>query len=120
MQRRADLRVLIDMAPSDSFEQYLRKTYRHAHPQWAPQIGFVNDHLGQRLVHDIIKLEEIDAAMPPILTRLGLEGTNIPHKNRSQPAGPRHVPTATEQELLMELYAEDFDTFGYDPEADVT
>lgn len=117
MRRRSDLRKLIGMGRDDSFETYLLKTYNHAHPHWAPQINYVNDFCGNRLVHDIVRLEEIDQRMPAIFHRLGLPEAKVPHENRSTVPGKAHVLSDREKEILLELYAEDFESFGYDAES---
>jgi hypothetical protein len=114
MLRRPDLREWIGMKPNDSFLIYLKKTYIRAHVQWEPQINFVNDHLGNRLVHDIIRLEEIDDRMPGIFERIGIQSVSIPHLNRSPRSSSHRNLTSEERNLILELYKDDFQNFGYD------
>ena len=117
MRKRPDLMGWIGMTAQDSFRVYLEKTYQRAHVQWHPQIGFVNDYLGNRLVHDVIKLEDIDTQMAGVFERIGLPPREIPHLNKSAPSGSKHQFSTAEREIVWELYKEDFEVFGYDIDA---
>lgn len=113
MRERKDLMEWIGMETGDSFRVFLEKTYTRAHTQWAPQINFVNDHLGNCLVNDVVKLEEIDSRMDEVFAKIGLPPREIPHLNRSRSHRRREEPGPEEKGLIWELYQEDFEAFGY-------
>jgi hypothetical protein len=116
IQKRRDLMNWIGMNSQDSFQVYLKKTYSRAHVQWQPQISFVNDYLGGRLVHDVIKLEELDVDMPKVFDRIGILPRDIPHLNKSAPSKKKYKFSTDEKAIVWELYKEDFEVFGYDIE----
>jgi len=114
MQERADLRWWIGMKRSDSFLTYLKKTYNRHHAQWQDQVSFIYDHRGNSLVHDIIKLENVDEGMQTVFDALGVPQMSVPHLNKSKK--PKKAGTSisdNERDILWELYKYDFEVFDY-------
>jgi len=113
---RPSLMKSIGMNATDSFLDYLKKSYRRAHVQWEPQISFVNDDLGNCLVHDVVKLEEIDVGLQTVFEKIGLPKREIPRLNSYTHSNEKHELTYEEKALIWELYKEDFEEFHYDIE----
>jgi hypothetical protein len=113
MQKRRDLRHWIGMEASDSFLEYLKKTYCRHHVQWQPQVSFLYDFSGNRLVDDVVRLENIDSDMAVVFQRLNLPAAPIPHARKSGETRA-HIVSEDEKDLLWELYADDFQILSYD------
>ncbi len=79
-------------------------------------IGFAGDEDGRPLVDEVIKLEEIKSALPPVLERLGVPlPPRIPRTGRGRYRGGYRAYYDDEtRELVGTLYAEDIERFGYE------
>jgi len=116
MRRWPEFMQVIGMTAEDSFVDYLRKTYRRAHVHWLPQISFVNDRLGNCLVNDVVKLEEINVGMQTVFEKIGIPKCEIPLLNSYTHSNKKHELTCEEKALIWELYKEDLEEFHYDIE----
>jgi len=78
-------------------------------------IGFAGDEDGRPLVDEVIKLEEIESALPPVLERLGLPvPQRLPQTGRGRYRGSYRAYYDDEtRELVGELYAADIERFSY-------
>lgn len=76
---------------------------------------FTGDDRGRALVDEVIKLEEIESGLPPILERLGLPlPPRLPRMGRGRYRGSYRAYYDDEtRELVETLYAEDIERFGY-------
>jgi len=79
-------------------------------------IGFAGDEDGRPLVDEVIKLEEIKSALPPVLERLGVPlPPRMPRTGRGRYRGGHRAYYDDEtRELVGTLYAEDIERFGYE------
>lgn len=78
-------------------------------------IGFAGDEDGRLLVDEVIKLEEIESELPPLLERLGvpLPG-RVPRTGRGRYRGRHRAYYDDEtREWVRTLYEEDIERFGY-------
>jgi hypothetical protein len=78
-------------------------------------VGFAGDENGRPLVDEVIKLEEIDSGLPPVLERLGVPlPRRVPQTGRGRYHGSYRAYYDDEtRELVGALYAEDIQRFGY-------
>ncbi len=78
-------------------------------------IGFAGDEDGRPLVDEVIKLEEIESALPPVLERLGVPlPRRFPRAGRGRYRGGYRAYYDDEtRELVEELYNADIERFGY-------
>jgi len=78
-------------------------------------IGFAGDEDGRPLVDEVVKLEEIESALPPVFERLGLPvPQRLPQTGRGRYRGSYRAYYDDETcELVGELYAADIERFGY-------
>ena len=78
-------------------------------------VGFAGDEDGRPLVDEVIKLEEIDSGLPPVLERLGVPlPRQVPRTGRGRYRGTyqAYYDDRT-RELVGALYEEDIQRFGY-------
>ena len=77
--------------------------------------GFAGDENGRPLVDEVIKLEEIDRALPPVLERLGVPLLRrVPRTGRGRyRGGYRAYYDDATRELVGALYGEDIERFEY-------
>ena len=78
-------------------------------------IGFAGDEDGRPLVDEVIKLEEIESALPPVLERAGVPlPPRLPRTGRGRYRGGFRAYYDDEtRELIGTLYARDIERFGY-------
>ena len=78
-------------------------------------MGFAGDEHGLPLVDEVIKLEEIERALPPVLERLGVPlPPRLPKTGRGRYRGSYRAYYDDEtRELVGALYAADIERFGY-------
>ncbi len=78
-------------------------------------VGFAGDEAGRPLVDEVIKLEEIESHLPPVLERLGLPvPSRVPRTGRGRYRGSYRAYYDDEtRELVGSLYEEDIERFGY-------
>lgn len=83
----------------------------------APQVDWVNDADGDRLLAFVGRLESIDEGMREVCRRIGIPFTGVPVANRSEgSSAAAAVPVApADYAYLADLYRDDFAAFGYDP-----
>lgn len=114
MRRRADLRTLIGMPEGASFAEYLDRTAGTEHVQWMPQLPFIEDADGQRLVEVIARFETLREDMAPIFARIGMPGAVLPHRNASaREADYRDYYSAATRRVVALRYGADIEAFGY-------
>ena len=79
-------------------------------------IGFAGDEHGRPLVDEVIKLEEIESVLPPVLERLGVpRPPRLPRTGRGRYRGGYRAYYDDEtRELVGTLYEEDIERFGYE------
>ena len=79
-------------------------------------IGFAGDEHGRPLVDEVIKLEEIESGLPPVLERLGVPlPPRVPRTGRGRYRGGYRAYYDDEtRELVGTLYEEDIERFGYE------
>ena len=79
-------------------------------------IGFAGDEDGRPLVDEVIKLEEIKSALPPVLERLGVPlPPRMPQTGRGRYRGGYRAYYDDEtRELVGTLYADDIERFCYE------
>ncbi len=77
--------------------------------------GFAGDEDGRPLVDEVIKLEEIERDLPPVLERLGLPlPRRVPRAGRGRYRGSYRAYYDDGTRALVEsLYDEDIERFGY-------
>jgi hypothetical protein len=77
--------------------------------------GFAGDEAGRPLVDEVIKLEEIESRIPPLLERLGVPlRRRVPRTGRGRYRGSHRAYYDDEtRELVGSLYEEDIERFGY-------
>ena len=78
-------------------------------------VGFAGDEDGRPLVDEVIKLEEIESGLPPVLERLGVPlPPRVPRTGRGRyRGGYRAYYDDESREYVGALYAEDIERFGY-------
>ena len=78
-------------------------------------VRFAGDENGRLLVDEVIKLEEIESRLPPVLERLGVPvPTRIPRAGRGRYRSDyRDYYDDVTRELIGSLYEEDIERFGY-------
>lgn len=77
-----------------------------------PQADFVTD-MGDRVIIDrIIRLEDMDRDLPPLLAELGIDA-DMPRTNSSAPAGRTDQLDPARLAVVRDLYARDYDILGY-------
>lgn len=78
-------------------------------------LGFAGDREGHPLVDEVIRLEDIDDALPPLLRRLGLPASDsVPHEGRGRYRdGYRRYYDEETRAWVGELYRADVERFGY-------
>ena len=78
-------------------------------------VAFAGDENGQPLVNEVIKLEEIEVRLLPLLERLGVPPPRrIPKIGRGRyPGDYRDFYDDETRELIGSLYEEDIERFGY-------
>jgi hypothetical protein len=78
-------------------------------------VGFTGDEDGRPLVDEVIKLEEIESSLPPVLERLGVPlPARVPWTGRGRYRGSYRAYYDDEtRELVGRLYEADIDRFGY-------
>jgi hypothetical protein len=78
-------------------------------------VGFAGDEDGRPLVDEVIKLEEIESCLPPLLDRLGVPPPpRVPQTGRGRYRGGYRAYYDDEtREYVGTLYAEDIERFGY-------
>ncbi len=78
-------------------------------------VAFTGDEDGRPLVDEVIKLEEIESRLPPLLERLGVPvPSRIPRTGRGRYRGDyRNYYDDATRELVGTLYEEDIERFGY-------
>jgi len=78
-------------------------------------LGFAGDEGGRPLVDEVVKLEEIEKDLPPVLERLGLPPPRrVPQTGRGRYRGSyRTYYDDASRELIGRLYEEDIERFGY-------
>ena len=114
--------VLPSSAEPFTFEMFVR-ALGHDDPQymdrhWQPQV--LVTRLDLIRYDTIARLEDRATAFPEICRRLGLDPALLGHHNQSHGGGGRDLRslfTPEMVEIVRRVYAEDFRTFGYDPEA---
>lgn len=77
---------------------------------------FIKDSKGNILIDKILRLEDIEQALIPYLSALGLPVNNmmpVGHKNRGAETDYRHYYNSETQEHVTDLYRYDFINFGY-------
>jgi hypothetical protein len=84
--------------PTEKQDNYLlaKDYYRHV----LPQVGFLYDQQGHCLVDFIGKFENIQQDFNLILSKIGLEPIELPHKNKTQASGKLAKIRARFQQLL--------------------
>lgn len=111
-------------AIGDDFNRYVMEHVRHADREgawqwicWCPMHAFAYLD-GERVVDFVGRAEAVEAGLAELSHRLGIPLAKAPDANvRVEPAGDRlkyldRYDRAT-LELVNELYAEDFERFGY-------
>ena len=78
-------------------------------------LAFVGDEKGRPLVDEVVKLEEIESRLPPLMERLGLPGTvRIPKTGRGRYRGSyRAYYDGATRDLVASLYEDEIGRFGY-------
>lgn len=77
-----------------------------------PQADFVTD-MGDRVIIDrIIRLEDMDRDLPPLLEELGIDAA-MPRTNSSASAGRTDQLDPARLAVVRDLYARDYDILGY-------
>lgn len=77
-----------------------------------PQAQFLTDMQGRVIVDRIIRLEDVDRDLPPLLAELGIKAV-MPRNNRSAPAPQDQPLDPARLAIIHRLYAEDFAILGY-------
>lgn len=113
MQRRQDLRALIDMDKNTSFSEYVNLTQRRQHIQWAPQCSFLYDDDGTLLMDFVGRFETLDDDMSSVFARLGIECDSLPRFNASNRGEYREYYTPATRVQIESMYKDDLDRFGY-------
>jgi hypothetical protein len=81
------------------------------------QTFFCCDNAGRQIVKKVIHLETLQTDWEQVTAELGLSGLKLPHKNRDNVRDGAHADEFYGREmrqLVNQIYARDFDTFGYD------
>lgn len=90
-----------------------RNIYKGIH--FVPQHEFICDGTGRLAVDYVGKFERMAESFEEICGRLGLEGKELPHTNRSQRGEDyRSYYGNHEREIVAELYRKDIELFGYE------
>lgn len=78
-------------------------------------LGFAGDDSGEVLVDEVLRLEDIQEALPPLLERLEIPAPErIPHVGKGRyRGGYRGYYDSATRDLVGELYAGDIERFGY-------
>ncbi len=78
--------------------------------------AFAGDEDGRPLVDEVVKLEEIKSALPPVLERLGVPlPSRMPRAGRGRyRGGYRAYYNDETRDLVGTLYEEDIERFGYE------
>ncbi len=79
-----------------------------------PQAHFLTDMQGRVIVNRIIRLEDVDHALPPLLADLGIDAA-LPRTNHSKPVGQTDQLNPAQLATVHDLYAQDFAILGYPP-----
>ena len=112
LRRRRDLRAFLGIGDHAEFKTYLHAIRARPHVQWEPQFRFLYDADDRLLVDDVLRFEELDAAMARVFERLGVSGP-LPHRNSSERQSLDAYYDAEARELAGEWYAQDAQRFGY-------
>lgn len=113
MRRRDDLREFIGMGEHDDFEKYLHLIRDKKHVQWEEQWRFVYE-ASACLMDFVARFENIDADAAVILSRLGIDGAVLPHRNKSdRRVDYRAYYNDHTKNLVAKMYEKDLELFGY-------
>lgn len=112
LRRRPDLRAFLGIDERASFKTYLHAIRERTHVQWEPQYRFLYDAGDRLLVDDVLRFEQLGAAMAPVLGRLGVTEA-LPHRNASEREPLETYYDAEARELVGDFYAQDVERFGY-------
>jgi hypothetical protein len=114
MRGRPDLRTFIGMHENTLFADYLGLIRRKRHVQWEPQSSFLCDDDGSLLVDFVGRFEALVEDVAHVLKRLGIDGEELPHKNRSDRRDYRDYYTLDSRSQVEEMYDDDLARFGYE------
>lgn len=76
--------------------------------------SYVSDESGNRLVHAVLRMEDLDHELIPLLRARGIpvEGS-VPHINKSEREQYRDYFAPDSRDLVARLYRDDIEEFGY-------
>ena len=116
MQQRPDLMDYLGMTSETEFKAYLDLIRLKEHVQWMPQVRFLLDHDGSRLVDRIGRLESFNEDCVQIFAALGLTLDRLPGRvNQSKRRAFQYYYSDSEAiESVADLFAEDIDFLGYE------
>lgn len=103
----------------DHFDQFIDRlagaAFRARVLPWIhfrPQSHFLTDLHGRMIVDRVIRLEEVDRDLPPLLSDLGIRA-ELSRQNSSRPEGQADQPDPARLAIVRDIYADDYDLLGY-------
>lgn len=78
-----------------------------------PQVRYVFDAQGRRLVVRVLRFEHLAENIAPVFRDVFGENRRLPHKNRSR-VGLDITLSPAQADMLFDRYRADFEAFGYD------
>jgi chondroitin 4-sulfotransferase 11 len=103
-----------DLIPFEEYVEAVQTGPRHV--QWAPQAEFLFDENGTQLVDFVGRFERLQADFEAACRQAGLVPSPLPHKKKSHKrrgVTSGELYTARSRRMVRELFAADFDRFGY-------
>ena len=99
--------------PLETMKQIIRDKQAGEHILFRPQCEFVTDEEGRLLVEYVCRFEALQEHFDHICQRIHLQASQLPQINVSSQARYRSSYDQELQELVYEVYQEDFALFDY-------
>lgn len=99
------------------FSEFIRHEKFLASDAARPQWDAISDESGAPMVDFVGRVEEFDASMRAVTSRLGIPWRTVERRNRSDDAAQPGEPTLREEDYahLARLFRADFERLRYDP-----
>jgi hypothetical protein len=109
----AEWRVMVAYKESANFAEFIRHPAALEDQAMRTQASFLYDAAGALLVDFVGHVECIDEDFGKIANRIGLVDVRLPRMNQSKRTLSRCDITREDRDYLLQLYADDFQQFGY-------
>ncbi len=102
---------------SKNFSEFIRNDRLIQSKVARPMSNFVEDENGQVVIDTILKMEELDTDLARIADRIGVDTQNLSLSNKSKSRTDAlgfYYKNNADYKHVTDMYARDFEIFGYD------